>query len=76
MRTQDWVPAVAWAMLGILVASSALGVVAAKASGILAVAVILGGVTAALLLSWAAQPAPGSGAKAIEPPGEERRRAA
>lgn len=56
MRSERLVPFVAWAVLGILVISSALAVLASRASGALAFGVALGGVVAALLLAWAVQP--------------------
>lgn len=69
MRTERPVPFVAWAVLGIMVATSALAVLASLVSEMLALGVALGGVVTALLLAWAAQPAADAGPK----PAERRR---
>ena len=67
MKPRDRTPGVVWAVLGILVGTSALAVVAAYTSASLAPGIALGGVATALLLAWAAQPAPSSGEKTLRP---------
>jgi hypothetical protein len=76
MRTRGSSQVLPWAVLGIVLVSSALGVLAAAVSGPLAVAVVLGGVIVAGLLSYAAQPAAGPGEQAVEPSRDEYREAA
>ncbi|HSR22125.1 MAG TPA: hypothetical protein VLW53_01130 [Candidatus Eisenbacteria bacterium] len=74
MGTRDRAPVVAWAVLGILVGTSALAVLASYASGPMALGVALGGVVTALLLAWATRPPAGSD-KAAGPARDEHREA-
>ncbi|HXM54907.1 MAG TPA: hypothetical protein VOB72_05920 [Candidatus Dormibacteraeota bacterium] len=76
MRTADRTQVVAWSLLGVLVGTAALAVVASAVSSALALAVALGGAVATLVLAWAAQPAGESRDLAAEPPHEEQRPAA
>ena len=76
MGTRDRAPFVAWAVLGILVATSALAVLASYASGPMALGVVLGGVATALLLAWATQRPAGPGEKPAERARDEHREAA
>lgn len=76
MRTADRTPAAAWAVLAILVCSSALAVLAAQVSGPLAMGVGLGGAVTAMLFAWATQPAAGTAERAAAPGRDEHPKAA